>query len=91
MEVTGTLKVVEATNRVSDKFQKRDFVVTIEENTPYPQHIPMQVKQDKCSLLDSIPVGSKVRVQFNMQGKEWNGPQGTKYFLTLDAWRIEKV
>jgi hypothetical protein len=90
MEVTGTLKVKFETQKVSDRFQKRDFVLITEANTPYPQFVSFQVTQDKCNLLDQFNEGDEIRVQFNLRGREWNGPQGVKYFNTLDAWRIEK-
>lgn len=91
MEVTGTLKVKFDTQRVSDKFQKREFVLSTDTNTPYPQHVSFQVTQDKCAMMDSYNPGDELRVQFNLRGREWNGPQGIKYFNTLEAWRIEKV
>ncbi len=91
MEITGTLKVKFDTQKVSDKFQKREFVLTTEANTPYPQQVSMQVTQDKCQLLDLYNAGDEVKVQINIKGREWNGPQGIKYFNTLEAWRIEKV
>lgn len=91
MEVTGTLKAKFDTQKVSDRFQKREFVLTTEANTPYPQHVSFQVTQDKCNLLDSFNPGEELRVQFNLRGREWNGPQGVKYFNTLEAWRIERV
>ena len=91
MEVTGTLKAKFDTQKVSDRFQKREFVLTTEANTPYPQHVSFQVTQDKCGLLDSYNPGEELRVQFNLRGREWNGPQGIKYFNTLEAWRIEKI
>src|ERR1700750_692278 len=91
MEVIGTLKVKFDTQRVSEKFQKREFVLTTEANTPYPQHVSFQVTQDKCSLLDGFNEGEDLKVQFNLRGREWNGPQGVKYFNTLEAWRIERV
>ena len=91
METTGILKLVGATTRVSDKFQKREFVLTTEANTPYPQHVQFQVTQDKCSVLDSYNVGEEVKIQFNLRGREWNGPEGVKYFNTLEAWRIERA
>jgi hypothetical protein len=91
MEVIGTLKTKFDTQKVSDRFQKREFVLTTEANTPYPQHVSFQVTQDKCSLLDQFNNGEEVKVQFNLRGREWNGPQGVKYFNTLEAWRIEKV
>lgn len=91
MEILGTLKAKFDTQVVSDKFKKREFVLTTEENTPYPQHISFQVTQDKCSLLDTCEAGDELKIQFNLRGREWNGPQGIKYFNTLEAWRVEKV
>ncbi|MCE3225834.1 MAG: hypothetical protein K0S32_385 [Bacteroidetes bacterium] len=91
MEVTGTLKAKFDTQKVSDRFQKREFVLTTEANTPYPQHVSFQVTQDKCGLLDQFNPGEEIRVQFNLRGREWNGPQGIKYFNTLEAWRIERL
>ncbi len=91
MEVIGTLKTKFDTQRVSDRFQKREFVLTTEANTPYPQHVSFQVTQDKCTLLDGFKEGEELKVQFNLRGREWNGPQGIKYFNTLEAWRLERV
>jgi single-strand DNA-binding protein len=91
MEVVGTLKVKFETQKVSDRFTKRDFVLTTEASTPYPQHISFQITQDKCALLDQFNEGEELKVQFNLRGREWNGPQGIKYFNTLEAWRIERL
>jgi hypothetical protein len=91
MEVIGTLKAKFDTQRVSDRFQKREFVLTTDASTPYPQHVSFQVTQDKCQILDQFNEGEELRVQFNLRGREWNGPQGIKYFNTLEAWRIEKI
>ena len=91
MEVTGQLKLKYDTQKVSDKFQKRDFVLTTDLSTPYPQFVSFQVTQDKCTMLDSFNQGDEIKVQFNLRGREWNGPQGIKYFNTLEAWRIEKA
>ena len=42
-------------------------------------------------MLDQYNIGDELKVQFNLRGREWNGPQGIKYFNTLEVWRIEKV
>ena len=90
MEITGTIKVIEATKQVSDKFKSRQFVVTT--NDTYPQHISLQCKQDKCAMLDNYKVGQEVTASCNILGREWQSPQGeTKYFNTLNCWRIEKA
>lgn len=89
MEVSGTIKAVFDTQKVSDKFQKREFVLTTEGNTPYPQHVSFQVTQDNCKLLDQYAPGDDVTVAFNLNGREWSGPQGVKYFNTLTVWQIK--
>jgi hypothetical protein len=51
----------------------------------------MQITQDKCSELDKFRDGDMIKVQFNLKGREWSGPQGVKFFNTLEAWKIELV
>ena len=90
-KLTGKLKVINDTVVVSEKFSKREFVVT-DESSQYPQDISFQSTQDKCAILDQYNVGDTVEVSFNLRGREWINPQGeAKYFNSLEAWRIEKV
>jgi hypothetical protein len=90
-ETTGTLKVKMDTQVVSEKFSKREFVLTTDAGSNYPQHVTFQLTQDKCSLIDSFQQGDEMKVSFNVRGREWNGPNGIRYFNTLEAWRIEKA
>jgi hypothetical protein len=88
MQVKGKVIVVNPTTTISEKFSLRKFV--IETQDQYPQPIEMQVTQDKCSILDTISVGMVVEVSINLRGKSWQNPQGeTKYFNTLEAWKID--
>lgn len=88
MEITGVVKLVGETMIVSDKFKKRDLVITTEET--YPQHISLQVTQDKVSMLDSLPLGTSVTAYINIRGREWTSPQGeVKHFNTIECWRLE--
>lgn len=89
MEITGIIKAISPTMQVTDKYKKRDFVLTTEADTKYPQHVSFTASQEKCDLLDKYREGQQVTVHFNLRGREWNGPQGIKYFNTLEAWRIE--
>ena len=87
----GTLKAINDTVQVSEKFSKREFVLTTDDAN-YPQDILFQITQDKCSVLDGYKVGEQVDVSFNLRGREWTSPQNeVKYFNTLECWRIEKV
>lgn len=88
MEITGKIKQIGETKTFGEKgFRKREFVVTTDEK--YPQHIPMELVQDKVDELDKFSVGQDVTVSVNVQGREWTNPQGeVKHFLSLQAWRI---
>ena len=87
MECIGTLKVKMETQTVSDRFKKREFVLTTDAETKYPQHVSFQLTQDKCNILDNFREGDNLRVQFNISGKEYNG----KYYNSLTTWKIDKV
>ena len=90
-KLTGTIKVANKTVQVTDKFSKREFVVT-DEDGMYPQDISFQLSQDNCVKLDGFVAGDKIEVSFNLRGREWTSPQGeVKYFNTLDCWKIEAV
>src|SRR4051812_14815180 len=89
MELTGTLKVKNNEQQVSDKFKKREFVIT-DNSSQYPQFIQFQLTQDRCALLDSYKEGDEIKVFFNIRGREWKNPQNEiKYFNSLEAWRLE--
>lgn len=90
-KISGTLKVKNDTVQVSEKFSKREFVLT-DNASMYPQDILFQLTQDKCALLDAFQPNEQLEVSFNLRGREWTSPQGeVKYFNTLEAWRIERV
>jgi len=88
-KVTGTVKFIGETINVTEKFSKRDLVIT--DQSQYPQDISFQLSQDKVDLLDSFVQGDLIEVSFNLRGREWVNPTTgeVKYFNTLDAWRIE--
>lgn len=90
-KLQGAIKMIGDTVQISDKFSKRDVVVT-DSSSMYPQDIQLQFVKDKCNLLDGLSVGQEVEVSFNLNGREWVSPTGeTKYFNTLEAWRIDKI
>ena len=89
--LTGTLKVKFAEQTVSEKFKKRDFVIT-DNSSQYPQHVSFQLMQDRCSLIEPFQPGQEIKVFFNLRGREWTSPQGeTKFFNTVEAWKIENA
>ena len=91
MEVQGKIKMIDETKTYgSNGFRKREMVVTTEEQ--YPQHIMIEFVQDKTDLLNNFQVGQNVKVSINLRGREWVNPQGeTKYFNSIQGWRIENM
>ena len=86
-QITGTIKRIFNTQQVSEKFAKRDLVVTT--NEMYPQDVKMQFTQDKCGLLDLYKEMDQVVVDINIRGREWINKEGEEvYFVTLEAWKI---
>ena len=91
MEIQGRIKQIFASESVGQNgFQKRDLVITTEEQ--YPNDIIIQFTQSKCALLDNLQIGQRVKVHFYLLGREWTSPQGeVKYFNTVLGWKIELI
>lgn len=91
MEIQGRIKQIFPSQMIGENgFEKRDLVITTEEN--YPQTIIIQFTQQRCDLLESLQVGQNVKVYINIRGREWTNPQGeTKYFNTIEGWKIEVI
>ena len=90
LEITGKLHVIGDTAQVSERFTKREFVLSLADNPKYPQLVQFQLTGDRVGQLDSFQIGDEVRLEFSLRGREWRSPKGeVKYFNSLDVWRIE--
>lgn len=94
-EINGRLAEKFETQKVSDRFQKREFVLEIKSTGTtgfeFVDFIKFQSTQDKCSLLDQFNVDDMVKVAFNLRGRKWEKDGQVSYFTNLEAWRIEKI
>ncbi len=90
--MTGKLIVKNDAEQITDTFKKREFVLS-DESSQYPQEIMFQLVQDKCDLIEPYQINDEVKVNFNLRGRRWENPKTneTKFFVSLDAWRLEKV
>ena len=85
LSVKGRIKVKMSEQKVSEKFKKRDFVLT-DESSQYPQHLLFQLTQDKTSLIDQYNEGDEITVHFNLRGREWAAPTGEiKFFSSIKS------
>lgn len=82
-KVKGLIKVIGDTVQVTEKFSKREVVITVEDGK-FPQHITLQATGDRVALLDVCRVGQEVEASFNLRGREWQD----KHFNSLELWKI---
>lgn len=92
-DISGKLIVKENTQAVSDRFQKREFVIEVEneKNPQWNDFVKFQLTQDRCDLLENIEIGNELKVHFNIRGRKWENNGQTAYFTNLEAWRIEPL
>lgn len=90
LEITGTLHKAFETQAVTDRFNKREFVVELAGR--HPQLVLFQLTGKRCGDLDGFGPGDKVRVEFSLRGREWTGRQGdVKYFNSLEVSKLERL
>jgi hypothetical protein len=84
-EIEGNLVKKFDTESKTSSFQTREFVITTEGT--YPQFVKFQLTQDKCQVIDEYQENDKIKVFFDLRGREWQG----KYFTNLNAWKVERA
>ncbi|MEM1221994.1 MAG: DUF3127 domain-containing protein [Verrucomicrobiota bacterium] len=82
-ELSGTVKEIFDEQTFGSGFNKREFVVTTEDK--YPQEIKFECVKDKVELVSKLSKGDKVKVSFDVRGREWKG----NYYVNLAAWKVD--
>lgn len=92
MDITGKIIHIGETQQISDKFRKRVLVVEYATNPQFPELISFEMVQDNVATLDNFAVGQEAQIFFDLKGRKWVDRQGvTKYFNSLQAWRLTAV
>jgi hypothetical protein len=87
MEVSGTLFLVsEEQSGVSKNgnWIKRDFVLDIP-GGKYPKKLCLSAWGDLSTQVKSIPLGTSLKVQFDLSSRESNG----RWYTDVKAWKVE--
>jgi len=91
-DYTGVVEEVGQTQSFgASGFTKRELIVgnDIDSNSRYPNPVKFTFKKDNCSLIDGIQKGQRVKIHFAIDGRRWDGPRGTQYFVDLTALKID--
>lgn len=89
----GVVEEVGQTQSFPSGFTKRDVIIgnDIDSENRYPNPVKFSFKKTNCQLLDGIQKGQRVKVRFAIDGRRWDGPKGTQYFVDLTGLKIEVV
>lgn len=88
IELRGTLKTIFTEQKINDNLSKKEIVVTIDEDTKYPQDIICQAVNQKIDMLKDFQMGDKVAVKCDLRGK---GNKDGRYFNNLSIWEINQI
>lgn len=82
-EMEGTVKLIDDLQTFPSGFSKREFVITTEADR-FPQDVKFECLKDKAEMLEKVNKGDRIKVTFDIQGREYNG----RHFVNLSAWKI---
>lgn len=83
--VEGTLHRIGDKQTFNSGFEKQEIV--IDTGGKYPQLIPIEFVKSKIEILNNLTTGSRMKVFYNLRGREHNG----RFYVNLQGWRIEKL
>lgn len=87
----GTLLLIGETREFGSGFTSRRFVVDTTENPNYKSPVEFTLKKDRVGDIEGYKPGEAVEVEFSIDGRQWDGPNGTKYFADFTVWHIARL
>jgi hypothetical protein len=85
MEISGKLKVILAEETFASGFNKRSFVISIEDR--YPYDVCFDLLKEKVAMIEPFQIGEMLKVSFDVKSREYNG----KWFTGCTAWKIDRA
>ncbi|MCC6385113.1 MAG: DUF3127 domain-containing protein [Bacteroidia bacterium] len=89
LEITGTLlQIMEEVKGQSQRgnWNKQEFVIeTIEDK--FPRKICFSLWGEKTASLKNLQIGSRIKVDFNLESREFNG----RWYTEARAWMISSL
>ncbi len=87
LSLTGFIHKILPEQKISDTFTKRELILETEEK--YPQKVKIEFINSGINNLIDKKEGQQVKICFNIRGREWTKDGTSKYFVSLNGWRIE--
>ena len=77
VEITGRLHEVQEPVTFGSGFTKQ--IIVVETESKYDNYIAVELVKDQVGKMDGIEVGTRVRLDAYVGGREWNG----RYFVSV--------
>ena len=90
-KLKGRLVQIGETRSFASGFTARRFVVDNSEKHNVKSPIEMMLKKENCAKIEGYNPGELVEVTFSLDGRQWDGPNGTRYYTDHTAWKIERT
>ena len=89
--ITGKVKFVDEVREFgSNGFRKHQVVVETGDGR-WDNPIPVEFTKDNIELSKELKVGDQVQIQSRINGREWQGKDGTtKWFTSINGFKILK-
>jgi hypothetical protein len=83
--IEGKIIKIDETQEISEKFKKREFVITT--NSMYPEEIKFDVINNNVNYLDDFNLDDDVKVTFIIKGNKYND----KHYINLRAVAVGEL
>lgn len=88
--VEGTVVAVQEERvRYDGSYWKREVVIDIGHDGS-EEPLPIVFELEDADLAAGLREGERVTVGYELHGRRWNGPKGTRYFATLVGRRLTR-
>ncbi len=83
------VKIVEVgdVEKVSDSFEKREVVGTIDGE--YPEYHKFEFVQGKKDVPEDLLVDGYATIHFNIRGRKVEKDKKVSYYTSLSGWKVE--
>ncbi len=89
--ITGTIIKIKPTQRITDRFSKREFVLETRDGD-YTQTVQLEMHGQNANALDHMSKGTEVNAKFSLRGRIWLSPRREEKVLhSLVCYWIEPM
>lgn len=90
-KVKGTLLQIGAIETMGSGFTLRKLIVDVTDNPNYKSPVEFRLKKDHVGDIEGYKPGERIELEFTLDGRQWDGPNGTRFFTDLSVWHVNRL